>query len=391
MADNIAQLRNALATISGSTFGPDYLPTDDMLPRLKQAGYAYAEATREVNERLFKCEQLLGVGQRSEAIRQAVIDPDLLKRFAELDIPVRAAWTEFAGRNGLPAPAALNRTAATTLNQAFAAEERVKDNLQQFRTLSLSRAPLPQRLTVLRLLVQTEPANVAWIDDLNRFEVARFDEIRSMAARVRQNDDLALATELAKEVQAPAWVTKPPLDLIDVVLRAHQDVLRRDLQRGLRVLEGRMTDAVRGWDDVPGDDEEADNARAAFLADAKAVRKDVRNVMDQFELADADPLLDPFRDVFQWIKTQEDDEAHGRKFQKAVRALFQAIRDNHDWWYVAQCYRQVCAFNRPIPQEALDAYNTAKRKRGIFKQAIIIGAVALAIVAVAVVFIVRKP
>lgn len=357
MADILTELRNALATLSGATFGPDFLPTDEMLPRLKSAGAVYAFATREVNERLSKCEQLLRSGQRSEAIRQALFDPDLLKRFAELDIPARTSWSDFAGRNGLPAPATLDNVAATRLNQAFSLEKVVEPLLQQYRTLALARAPMQKRLDLLRLLVKAEPACVAWVEDLTRFEQFRHDEIRLLAARVRQKRDWDLATQLADEVQSPNWATKPPLDVIDAVLRSRDELLRQEGQRCLTVLAVRMRTAIR----TPN------------LQEAEEIEAEVYQALKQYRLAENDPLVESHQEGFAWIRNENKKLRRIKSFNKSEHTLLQAIRDGHDWWYILQCYREASAYDIPLREEILTAFHKAKRKRATFQRILVLG------------------
>lgn len=384
MAVSIQELRNALAAISGATYGPDDLVTDDMRPRLARNGAIYADAAREVNERLFKCEQLLGLGQRSEALRQAMIDPDLLKLCGELDIPNRAAWTHFAGRNGLPFPAATNAAATRSLNAAFAAEDVVKEPLQEFRTLSLMRAPLPQRLRVLRLLVRAEPANVVWLDDLGRYEQTRCDEIRGLAPRIWQKRDWELAAQLVAEVESKDWVNPPKLDVIDAVFRAREKLWRDEANRAFNTLAGRIDDEVRFVDQIDADRTWDD------LAAVKAVRADIQSVADRFELRADDPLLDRFKPAFAWLKQKEKELKRREEFDKAVGELARMLKDSPDWWPIEQAYQRAAAFDLPLPDDVRWAYASARRKRGILKQVLIVGGVALAFVAVIVLLLLKK-
>lgn len=373
MAEYTSELRAALATISGVPLSVHMALTEEMLENLRYAGNIYAAATRDVNLRLFKCEQLIGLGQRSEALRQAMIEPDLFRQIAELDIPARAAWIEFAGRTGLPAPGALNMQAVALLNQAFSMEKSIESLLQQFRLLSLARASMPQRLNVLRLLVKAEPANTSWMDDLTRFEQVRCEEIRTLAVRVRQKKEWDLVEQLSEEVQSPLWVNRPPLDVIDAVIRARDELMRDEARRALLVLSGRLNDAIRMND----------------LGSAVAVKSDVLTVMNRFELKEADPLLDPFRQGFEWIVGMEKAETRMNEFRKKVRELSKAIHDHQEWWYIEQCYRQARDFQMPIPDEILAAYLAARSKRGILKQVLIFGGILLLVVVVVLLLVMK--
>jgi hypothetical protein len=359
MADTTIETRNTLGFIASATFGADYLLADDMRPEYDKHAKIFAAAIGELNQRLFKCEQLISVGQRSEAIRQGSIEPDVLKRCGELDIPRRAEWTQFCGRVGLTIPAAPNMTIAATLNKAYADEKVAEPLLQEFRLLSLARASMQKRLSTLRLLVRAEPANVSWNDDLAKFEQVRCDEIRTLATRVRQKRDWDLASQLVDEVQSNLWVNRPPLEVIDAVIRAQEELFRDEAQRAFAELERRIDEAIRADD----------------LAAAEAVQSDIRSVATQFKLADNDPLLDQFGDAFGWIAECQRQEARTKAFERSVRDLTKAIRDNQEWWYIEQCYNQAMAYEYPIDEEILRSYDRAKRNRGVMKKAIAIGVI----------------
>src|SRR5215510_7754447 len=71
---------------------------------LKGLAAAYADACKEANRRLRRCEEFLQKGLRSEAIHLAQTEPDLLDLVAVLDFPERSQWEELLLTYGLPAP-----------------------------------------------------------------------------------------------------------------------------------------------------------------------------------------------------------------------------------------------------------------------------------------------
>src|SRR5690348_13251430 len=93
---NATRLRKAAAAIR------EYLSSGNMeIPDdLEENADIYAKGCRYVNDRLADCERLHGIGQRSEAIRQAELPPDLLTLCGEIDRELnaqhRARWEETA-------------------------------------------------------------------------------------------------------------------------------------------------------------------------------------------------------------------------------------------------------------------------------------------------------
>src|SRR5262245_8937135 len=134
----MSELRQAVAVITEYTASNSM----DVPDHLKPAADVYAQACRSANERLTECHRLLKLGQRSEALRQVQLEPDLLNLYKELALRDFDRWAEIAHRVGLTVPPRLNAEAARRLNEGFALEQKSKDLLGQHRALALSRAPL---------------------------------------------------------------------------------------------------------------------------------------------------------------------------------------------------------------------------------------------------------
>src|SRR5580704_16323772 len=131
-------ISNAIAIIRSCVGSMDLTLTNE----LREAAEVYADACRQVNERLARCEQLLRQGLRAEAIRQAEIDPDLLEIVGELDFDGRDQWEERLTLNDVQAPPAINLKALELLNRAYADEAPLAELLKHYRLQALGRAPL---------------------------------------------------------------------------------------------------------------------------------------------------------------------------------------------------------------------------------------------------------
>src|SRR5438094_137245 len=94
--------------------------------RIKELATTYAEACREVNDRLGQCEELLQQGLRSQAVELAEVEPRLLDAIALLDFPERAGFEEVAAAYGWQRQHALKLECADQLNEAYAIEEELR-------------------------------------------------------------------------------------------------------------------------------------------------------------------------------------------------------------------------------------------------------------------------
>jgi len=328
----MSELNQAVATLA------EYIASDNMdIPdTVKSAAGVYATACQKVNERLVTCDQLLRAGQRSEALRQAQLEPDVLKLYASLEFPGRASWEDAAGRIGLPVPQRLNAVVARRLNKAFAESQSTEDLLRQHRSLALARAPLQRRLDILRLLAKAEPNHLGWADDLRAYEAARFEEIRASVADSRRELTWESVNDLLSDITGGGWLTPAPVDLIGMVQDLHDRFRRAQGERVLAAINPRLSQAVADG-----------NLTAAREFEARVVA-----VVKEFAVPEGSRLLGPYRQAAEWIDREIKWRKKKKQFDQAVDQLRSALADGVDWSYVQEYYQIALGFE---PEMALPA------------------------------------
>src|SRR5262245_42538715 len=148
----MSDIRRTIELIRASLHSADLTVTGE----LREAADVYAEACKQANDRLLRCEEMLRQGLREEALRQAELDPDLLQLTDDLNFPERDLWDERLLLNDLNVPSSLNLRAAELLGRAYAEKAPLAELLKQHRLLALARAPLRERVGIVRLLAQAE-------------------------------------------------------------------------------------------------------------------------------------------------------------------------------------------------------------------------------------------
>ena len=98
---------------------------------------------------------------------------------ATLDFPERRQWEDIVAFYGIVPPAPLMLDVAADLNEAYAIEQPLTELLKHHRLLALAHAPLRQRVSTLRSLVQADGQNPVWMEDLQSFETERLKEFLS--------------------------------------------------------------------------------------------------------------------------------------------------------------------------------------------------------------------
>ena len=201
--------------------------TVEFSPALKQLAADYADVCRLVNVRLRRCEDFLKQGLRSEAIHAADADPNLLDLVATVDFPARSTWDGIVRSLDLPRAEPLLIDVAESLNAAYPLQHPLEKLLDRHRLLALHRAPLVDRLNVLRELAILDDTSPVWNDDLRDFELARISEIETAAAQAEIQGDFGKLEWLAEELIDSNWREPPSLEFVEHVRQLAEQVTRR--------------------------------------------------------------------------------------------------------------------------------------------------------------------
>ena len=161
--------------IRGLVAAGDHLPIQELTTRAAE----YVQACRDANDRLRKCIDSLRRNLRGDAIQLAEAEPNLLDLVALLDFPELPHWKVICTTHDLGAPPELLIELATALNEAYAAEEPMENLMAHHRLMALARAPLRERLMVMRRIAELDQSSIFWEEDIQKFELARLDEIRA--------------------------------------------------------------------------------------------------------------------------------------------------------------------------------------------------------------------
>lgn len=148
-----------------------YLAAEDQsrTEDLDRMAVAFAELTKLTNQRLRQCDALLQKGLRGEALQLAEQDPKVLELAQLVSSFDRSHWDELVSLYSLPRPEPLLSAAAENLGNAYWQQEPLTKLLSLHRLLAIGRAPLRDRLSVLRRLQTADAANAIWQQDVRDF------------------------------------------------------------------------------------------------------------------------------------------------------------------------------------------------------------------------------
>ena len=338
--------------------------------RLRGLAEEYAEACSEANERLRKCERLLRQQLRSEAIHLADADPNLLDTVATLDFPEKAQWDEILGMYELRQAEPLLLQVARDLNEAYAVVQPLQKLLARHRLLALTRAPLNQRLAVMRKLDAQDQTAFVWDDDIRVFERARFTEIEAEAKEAARRRDPAVLSSLVSEIERTEWREDPPGHLLG----------------GVRKLAGSVTKATAEEElqEITGDLERAFNLLDVHAAREARTRWDTAAA--RARLTPNDPRQERVEPILGWLTDEDGREAADRGFQAALSNLERELAGDGSLESLDRAHYEVRRFERTIPEPLLVRYRNRSQALQIVdarRRRVLIGSFVAAALAVA--------
>lgn len=304
----------------------------------------YAEAVREANERLRRCKEFLNQNLRSEAIHVADADPNLMEMVSYLDFAELKEWEEFCADHTLTAPPKVLLLVAEDLNQAYAMEQPLKQHLRRLRRLALVRAPLDQRLAVMRKLAELDAESHFWREDIAEFELARHRELEDEARAAAARGDADRLKALVQELQSDKWLQPPSEELLANVKRSYVKVTRSSGRERLEQLAPQLIEAAQQGD--------VDRARR--------LRSEWEQTLREARLGPDDPLARDVAPAFDWIAQHDQHAAAEAAFQMAVSTLMTELNkgDRAAVTELERLRQGALAYGRPLPPEVEARYSS---------------------------------
>jgi hypothetical protein len=340
----------------------------------------YSSACRDANDRLRRCGDYLRRGLRSEAIQLAECHPSLLDTIATLDMGELDDWEQLCAGYELARSERMMIEVAQELNEAYAQEQAIHDLLVKHRTLALRRAPLAERVAVLRELTLADPMTAHWGDDQEVLERAWLPAFRAEVASAVKAKDSAAIQRLAVAADPAVWRVAIPADIRQALDRAATAAQAELTVAELAALVPRVRAALQ----------------AGSYPDAKRVQAKWDKIVKQRQVPVPPELVDEVAPLTTWLAEQErliELEAAQAEACERLRAILDVNVTLPD---IRARYREVTALGLPVPPDVEADYLRAVRRLEKGKRmerlgiAVGVGVVVLIVVIVIVVMAVKS-
>jgi len=323
-------------------------PVTAVTDELRQYAAQYAELCRQANERLRRCTAMLQRGLRSEALQLAAEPPNLLQLVDALDLPDASIWADTCQQFDLPVPPPLQMDRAEQLRAAMNQEPTLEELLRRHRQLALERAPLRERLEVMRRIAGLDTESPFWDRDIRTFEHARLKEMRLELAAAVRNNDAAAISQLAAELEENQWRQPIPDDLQKAVNHAFHLMMKTEVEARLTELLQRLREAHAAKD----------------FDQCMEIVQQSRQILESAGVdAVSSSLVAEFQPIVRWVQQEQEQRARQQAFASACEKMSQLLDAEAPDDALCEQYRKLQAAGQPIPDDLAARYRALLERR----------------------------
>lgn len=288
----------------------------------------------EITKRLKAVDGLLQKGLRSEAIELAEREPSLNEVVIALDFPELDAWNELLASHEMQPIPVLPEGVAADLNDAYGVSAPVERLMQKHRTSALSRAPIAQRLQILRKLAVADKDNPAWPQDIREFEKFRLTEVRTELDTAIKERSLETLSAIDNELQTEEWTLTVPVELKRKAADAHAKI-RKDASRSeMEGLAYQLSDTFAEFD----------------LEAAKGLFNRFNALNHIVKLPQSDALMDIAGPALDWVRSELLKEEHEQHFQRSLAQLETGIDSGAPASELERLYYEATRHDHIVPE-----------------------------------------
>ena len=322
-------------------------PEEVPLPQLKTLAVQFASHCKELNDSLVTIMNNIYSGNYGEALR-AVEAQHILENYNILNFPGLSDWKQICSTLNLAKPVDFAEDLAERINELYDTQTPLLPFQKMHRKLSISRAPLSDRLKVLYKLDSLEPTNLNWHEMITKLEQKRDEELESDYNQICEEGESPKAfKELYDELTNPRRKTSPPQDLFVKIKVKVDSFKRKNLMQSYRLMVQSLTKAYQEMDFPTAKDQlatlqaslQSDNLSLSSLPDD--VQTDVKKVLS-------------------WMKEMKKQVARQDEFQMQLARMKQGLAEIIETDRLRRIYNNLTFASEsagiPIPDSVTYAY-----------------------------------
>jgi hypothetical protein len=294
----------------------------------------YQEACDEAVRRLDEVIRLLTAGFRDEALGLVDQSPPLTELLAKLDFDGKDDWIVALSALGYEHPPVFGLDQISQLEEAYDDRRRLAPLLRKHRLLALGNAPISMRLAVLRLLADADPINLVWAEDIEKFELARMEEIRQEVTAALRKKDLAALARLEEELNGQ-WRITVPKNIREKVASTTEQLAKNSATAELKEVADQLHECLAAFDTDRG----------------FSIRERWKHLNATAQLGPGDPTFDLANEALLWLADAEHRKEEDRQYEELLQSFEDKISREIELPIIEKFWFQIRRFDREIPKE----------------------------------------
>lgn len=327
----------------------------DVEPDIIQLAGAHEDVVFAVIQRAESIADLLDRGLNDEAIQLAEREPALTDLTMVLDFPELSEWTCVLAEFKIAPVPEMPQDTIAQLEDAYSTTADSKQLMQRFRALSLARAPLADRIDVLRRLSDKDPGNDQWKTGIRTYETHRLKTITRDLKSASEKRDLSTVARIDKEVNQAKWAVPIPASLKSDAQSAHRKLKQAQARQKLKPVA-----------------ESLSLAYAEFcVPQATQILPEFHALWDVANLPLDHEIMDVAGPAVEWIEGEIAQQKADQERQQAIANLQVGLDQDAPLAELEQHYYKATENGEPVPEvietrlsnKIAEADAAAKRKR----------------------------
>jgi len=284
----------------------------------------YERVALYVNGRLEDAHDRLRQGSRTDAINSLEAEPNAMECLQEIDAVdgKLKSWQDNLDFLDVRRPPRLATELAVELSGQYDTKHQIANELRVHRLLALGGGALEQRVMTLRRLIQLDPDNRYWEQDLLEYEKNCQIQLQQRLTALNRSLESGVTPAMAAQIEAictrladPEW--REPVDA--TIVRQSQGVLQRARTMHSRANLAHVSEALissRADDNAP--------RSAALLAQWE-------RIADTLDLRPDDPLLLDTAEARSWTQDYCEQDAAQEQVAHEVNTLSSLCAQPSPW------------------------------------------------------------
>jgi len=312
---------------------------------IEETANSYSEAIKQALVKARQCLELFKKSSRTKSLELAQQDPDLQQEYNILNFDELKLWLEICNGLGLSCTKDASKELkdiATVITTVYRPSDKIASLLKLLKLFSLAKAPLSNRVKILRALYRENPTSKEWENDLQMFEKAHLENLITLASSAKKHSDLLTLEKILAEMKSKEWSIEVTPTTIDQVGNCVLECRRKDAQKHHQELCEKIRQAQSSLDEILCRD---------LVKKWEAISK-------RYGVKPSADLQEQVEPVIQWLGSLDAQTKDDNEYTQICQRLETVLGENAKLETIESIAGEILSFERGMPDILAAQFNS---------------------------------